>query len=68
TAHRNKGLALCKLGRQDEALACFDRAIQIKPDSAEARCRKGAALGALRRYEEALICYDSAIKIWPDHA
>ncbi len=38
-AHSNRGLTLHDLGRHDEALAAFNRAIALKPDvSARACC------------------------------
>ena len=41
---------------------CFDKAIELHPENAEARNNKGAALGKLGRYDEALVCFDWAIE------
>ena len=57
-----------ELKRYDEALANYDRAIQIKPDYAEAYLNCGAILSELKRYDEALANYDRAIQIKPDYA
>jgi tetratricopeptide (TPR) repeat protein len=51
-----------------EALTCCERAMQLKPDFAEAYCNKGAVLGNMNRNTEALACYDHAIQIKPDYA
>ena len=48
------------------ALELIDRAIEIKPDYAEAWSNRGNALSDLKRYEEALANCDKAIEIKPD--
>lgn len=67
-AHSNKGNALRALGRPDDALDCYLRAIKIRPDYAEAWFNQGAALADLGRHEEALTCYDKAVRFKPDNA
>lgn len=57
------GAALVFLGRFDEALKQFDKAIEINPQDALAWGNKGVALDELGRYEEAITCYDKAIEI-----
>jgi len=60
---------LCdQLGRPGEALAEFDRAIEIDPRSAGAHTNRGVALRGLKRFEEALAAYDRAIEIDPRDA
>lgn len=59
----NKGNALNSLGKFEEALSCFDKALEINPNYAEAWNNKGLALGKLGRYQEALECYDKASMI-----
>ena len=61
----NKGMSLANLGRHQEALACYDRAIEINPRLVEPWSNKGASLRNLGRYEEALASYDRAIEINP---
>ena len=57
-----------ELKRFDEALQSYDRAIQLKPDFAEAYYNRGLALVELKRFEEALQSYDRAIQLKPDFA
>ncbi|MGB6753949.1 MAG: tetratricopeptide repeat protein, partial [Xanthobacteraceae bacterium] len=58
---------LAALGRRDDALASFDRAIALRPDYAEAHHNRGNLLYALKRYEEALKSHDRAVAIRPDY-
>src|SRR5215468_3467951 len=67
-AHHNRGLALQKLKRLDDALASYDKAIALKPDYAEAFNNRGLALRGLKRLEEALASYDRALGLKPDYA
>jgi len=64
--HR-KGLELQKLKRYNEALKCFDKAIQLEPNNAVYWLNKGVALRNLGRSEEALQCYDKVIQLKPDN-
>jgi len=52
----------------NEALKCYDKAIEINPNSANAWNNKGLALVLLSNYDEALKCYDKAIEINPNSA
>ena len=49
-------------------MASYDRAIQLKPDYAEAYNNRGNALTDLGQLEEAVASYDQAIQIQPDLA
>jgi tetratricopeptide (TPR) repeat protein len=51
----NKGIVLGNLGRSDEALKCFDEAIEINPQFAEGWFNKGVVLKKLHKYDEALV-------------
>lgn len=57
-----KALALEKLGRTPEALACCDRAIALDGKLVIAHLHKGGLLNRLRRYDEALNCYEHALQ------
>jgi tetratricopeptide (TPR) repeat protein len=46
-----KGTTFSKMGRYDEAVACFDRALQIEPDFKNAEDRKMEALQKLNQTE-----------------
>jgi tetratricopeptide (TPR) repeat protein len=64
----NVGVALTKLGRNEEALAPLGRAIELDPDNAEAHSNLAFALIALGRTEEALSHYRRALEILPTYA
>lgn len=61
----NKGASLNELGRSGEALAYFDRALELTPRYEPAWSNKGNALDGLGRSEEALACYDHALTLNP---
>jgi tetratricopeptide (TPR) repeat protein len=57
-----KGGALEKLGRTDEAIACYDRAIAADETLTIAHLHKGGLFNRLARYDEALECYEQALR------
>jgi tetratricopeptide (TPR) repeat protein len=61
-----KGNALYYETSYQEALAAYDKAIELKPDYPEAWFNKGNTLAELKRPEEALAAYDKAIELKPD--
>src|SRR3972149_3582874 len=61
----NKGVSLRNLGKSQEAIDCYDRAIKIDPMSIEAWSNKGVALLMLGKYKEVITCCDKAIEIDP---
>ena len=64
----NKGFSLDWLGKSQDAIACFDRAIKINPRFADAWYNKGAVLGRFGKHREAIACYDKALEINPRDA
>ena len=56
-----RAMALEKLGRDDEALAGYNRAITLDHTLVIAHLHKGGLLNRLRRYDEALNCYEQAL-------
>lgn len=64
----NKGGSLAALGRNEEAIACFDKALGINPRDAMTWCNKGAALVKLERCEAAIVCFDKTLTIDPQDA
>jgi len=52
----------------EAAVELIDRALQLKPDDAEAFNNRGVALRDLKRHEEALASYDRALQLKPDYA
>jgi tetratricopeptide (TPR) repeat protein len=56
-----KGQAMLNLDDAQAAAACFDEALAIAPNNAEAWIRKGTALERLQQLDAAVQCYDRAI-------
>ncbi|MFQ5884781.1 MAG: tetratricopeptide repeat protein, partial [Thermoplasmata archaeon] len=54
-----------RLGRFEDAVINFDKAIDLDEKYSEAWYNRGLALEALKRYEEAVGSYDRALKINP---
>jgi len=59
------GAALQRLGRQDEALKAFDKAVQLAPENAELWRNLGNALLELDRREDAVLSFQHALKLDP---
>ena len=64
----NKGNDLYASKKYEEAIAAYEKAIQFKPDHANAWNNRGAALVELKRYDEALASSDKALQFEPDDA
>ena len=56
----NKGNALKKLERNEEAIVCYDKAIQLNPEYFKAWNNKGDSLKKLDRDEQAKQCFAKA--------
>jgi len=56
------------LGKQQMALANYDRALAARPDDAALLSNRGLVLHALRRFDEALASYDRALAVQPQYA
>ena len=67
-AHYNMGVDLAHQGRLDEAMAHYQKTLEIKPDSAEAHNNLGAVFARLDRIDEAMAHYQKALEIKPDYA
>ena len=65
-AYNNLGIAFHKLGQLDAAIKCYENALAIKPDYADAYANRGNVLKDLKRMDEALASYESAITLNPD--
>ncbi|MFN5856614.1 MAG: tetratricopeptide repeat protein, partial [Pseudanabaenaceae cyanobacterium] len=61
-----KGLIHIAANEYEEAIASYDRALEIKPDDHFAWNSRGFALFNLGRNEEAIESYDQALQIKPD--
>lgn len=66
--YSNKGVSLCNVGRVEEAISCFDRALSTNPQNHYGWLNKGVAVGTLGYAEEELECYDKALAITPEYA
>ena len=66
-AYYNKGIALRNLEKYDEAIACYDKAIELEPDNAAAYYNKGIALQKHGNLDEAIEAYDEALKLDPSN-
>ena len=67
-AQTQLGIALAGLGRLDEAIVAFRRAIQIAPESPEAHNNLGNALRERGRFDEAVAACRRALELKPDFA
>ena len=54
------------LGRYEEAIASYDKAVEFKPDDHQAWNNRGVALFNLGRYEEAIASFDKVVEFKPD--
>jgi tetratricopeptide (TPR) repeat protein len=61
----NLGIALGRIGKPQESVKCFDRAIEMDSGSVEAWYNLGLALHALGRAGDELRCYDRALRLKP---
>lgn len=64
----NRGLSLINLSKYEQAIECFDKAINVDPRNSGAWSNKGNALRLIGRNREAMGCYNNAIKINPSNA
>lgn len=62
------GDALLGLGRCEEALQVFDKAVQLRPDDAGPWRQLGVALLKTGRFSEALLCFRRAVELDPGEA
>ena len=62
------GAALQGQGKLQEAVTSYEKAIQLKPDYAEAYCNRGVALQELGKLDEAVASNSKAIQLKPEYA
>jgi serine/threonine protein kinase/predicted TPR repeat methyltransferase len=58
----NKGNNLAILGRHEEAVRCYDRALELEVHNAGTWSDKGVSLRRLGRLEEAIDCHEEALE------
>jgi len=62
----NRGVALEKMGKSEQATECFDKALEHNPNDSWAWFNKGVSLHRLGLLGEALYCYDKALTFNPN--
>ena len=67
-AQDNLGIVLMQKGKMDAAITCFQQALQIRPDFAEAHDDLGNALLQTGKVDEAITHCQRALQIKPDDA
>jgi tetratricopeptide (TPR) repeat protein len=64
----NRGVELYNLGKYNESIEDFDRAIEIDTQNAVAWSNKGAALASMDLYNDALESFNNATKFNPQYS
>ena len=62
-----KGVTLFDTKETYEALTCFNKAVEINPQSFKARYNRGKARYALKHHEEALLDFLKATQLKSEH-
>ena len=68
TVYNILGVINARTGQAEVALACYDRALSIKPDFAEVYNNRGNLLSRLGRNAEAIASFRQALQIKPEYA
>jgi len=63
-----RGFSAADKGDFDKAIQNYDKAIELKPDYAEAYNNRGVAYGEKDDFDKAIQNYDKAIELKPDYA
>lgn len=66
-AYNNAAVALCFLGRYEEAKIYVDKALQLRPEWPSAHNNLGYILALMGRHEEAIVYFHKAIAGRPDY-
>jgi len=62
-AWNNKGLTFAILEKYEEAISCYEKALECDPSLKESHYNKGRALSFLGRFPEAIESYEKAIEL-----
>ena len=63
----NKSGVLYNLEKNEEALECINKVLELNPTHLDALNRKGFILLELKKYEEALQFLNKVIELYPDN-
>ena len=63
----NKGLCFSNLGKDEEAIGYYDKAISLDPNYSNAWINKGVILSDNRDFETAIRCYQTALGSDPNN-
>ena len=63
--HYKRGTALAKKGEHDQAILCFDKALEINPRFVEAYCNRGVTYDKKGEYDRAISDFNKVIEIDP---
>ncbi len=61
------GNALRNASRFEESVECYLKALELKPDYADAHNNLGIAYAELGRFDEAVASYTRCLKVRPEH-
>ncbi len=61
----NKGSTLDNLGKYDDAIYCYNKALELDPLYTDAWYNKGLALKNMEKYDDAIYCYNKALELDP---
>jgi serine/threonine protein kinase len=64
----NKAVGFQALEQYDDAIACYDRALQLTPNDSDVVQNKGVALLSKKEYERAITMFDHALRLSPGDA
>jgi tetratricopeptide (TPR) repeat protein len=67
-AHNNLGVQLANMGRTDEALVHYQKALELDPNYAETHYNLNLLLAKMGRTDEALAHYQKALELNPNQA
>ena len=65
--YNNKGVAYLYLGKFEESLAAFEKALELDPEDADACYNRSMAIRSMQRHEEALRNYEITFEKFPTH-
>ena len=66
--YHNKGVMIAMKGRNKEAAACFERAVEIDPSLVESHFSMGTVMRRMGKRKQALSCFQKAAKANPSYA